>query len=156
MCERDEVGQFYMVNMPGKDSTLEEIMTVSTLREFASKPADMGKVVGIYKNENTARKLAEELLDHRTSVLSELKQEEIAKKLEEIQGTKALIGATQQYFKLKPSLNEDESNRKIEELNKNLESLQGDLSKLQEEKAGIEENYTKNKNKKSAKPKAKK
>jgi len=136
---RDEVGQFCMVHLPHKDSTIDEILTTHTLQEFVSNPVDMSKVVGIYKNEAKAHKLAEELLDHRSAVLGEIKDGEIQKKMEEIQGTKALIGATQQYFKLKPSLNEDESNSKLEELNGGLAKLEEDLTKLQEEKAEIEE-----------------
>lgn len=136
--ERDEIGQFCMVHLPHKDSKIDEILTTHTLHEFATNPVDMSKVVGVYKNEATARKLAEELLDYRSEVLSEMKDGEIQKKLDEIQGTKALIGATEQYFKLKPSLDEDVSKGKLGELNTNLQELESQLSKLQEEKAEIE------------------
>lgn len=149
--DRDEVGQFCMVHLPHKDSTIDEILTTHTLREFATNPADLSKVVGIYKNEAKARKLAEELLDHRSAVLGEIKDGEITQKMNEIQGTKALIGATNEYFKLKPSLNEDESNRKLEELNGTLSKLEEELVKLQEERTEIE---TARKNK-GVKPKAK-
>ena len=152
--ERDEVGKFCMVHLPHKDSTIDEILTTHTLKEFAHSPVDMTKVAGVFKNEATARKLAEELLDHRSAVLGEAKDAEIQQKMEEIQGTKALIGATQQYFKLKPSLNEDESNKKLDELNGNLGKLEEELGRLQEEKSEIEATR-KNKGVKP-KPKAKK
>ena len=137
--DRDEIGSFCMVHLPHKDSKIDDILTTHTLKDLSHAPVDMSKVAGVYKDELKARKLAEELLNHRTDVLAELKDSEIQATLDEIQNVKALMGATESYYKLKPSLDEDVSGSKIAELQKNLDEANSQLSKLQEEKLALEE-----------------
>lgn len=139
MCERDEVGTFHMVKIPHKNSSLEEILKTSTLREFIGSGENMSEVVGVFKNENAARKLAEELLNHRTDVLQELKEGEIQEKMNEAQNLKALIAATESYYSLKPQLDEDQSKGKLDELNSNLTKVEEAILKLKEEKDALNE-----------------
>lgn len=139
---RSDMGSFFMVNLPGKDSVMENILTKTNLQEFAKKiqsGEDMSKCVGVYKNEGMARRLAEELFNHKCDVLGEMKEAEITKKLEEVENMKALMGATQQYYKLKPNLDPKLSEGKIGDLQSQLEGLEKELNELNIQKQGIEE-----------------
>lgn len=149
--QRNELGEFYMVHLPSKDSLLEDILTKTTLQEFAKhvqEGHDLSKVVGVYKNEKMAHKLAEELFNYKIQVLTEFKDEEIKKKLDEINNLKALIGATEQYYKLKPNEDPKLSENKVGDLQSQLQKKEKELEKLQTEKQSIEEGKANGKNKK--------
>lgn len=148
---RSDMGSFFMVNLPGKDSMMENILSKTNLQEFAKKiqnGEDMSKCVGVYKNEGMARRLAEELFNHKCDVLSEMKESEITKKLEEVENLKALMGATQQYYKLKPNLDPKLSEGKIGDLQSQLEGLEKELNELNTQKQSIEESRNGKKKKK--------
>lgn len=72
----DEVGKFFVVEKPSKDSTKDDILFQSDIFYFANQikgglhPED---VVGIYKNKSDANRIATELLKARDTQLDELK-----------------------------------------------------------------------------------
>jgi len=72
----DEVGKFFVVEKPSKDSTKDDILFQSDIFYFANqikgglKPEN---VVGLYKNKSDANRIATELLKARDTQLDELK-----------------------------------------------------------------------------------
>jgi Arc/MetJ-type ribon-helix-helix transcriptional regulator len=72
----DEVGKFFVVEKPSKDSTKDDILFQSDIFYFANQIKGGLKsenVVGLYKNKSDANRIATELLKARDTQLDELK-----------------------------------------------------------------------------------
>lgn len=72
----DEVGKFFVVEKPSKDSTKDDILFQSDIFYFANQikgGLNTEDVVGIYKNKSDANRIATELLKARDTQLDELK-----------------------------------------------------------------------------------
>jgi hypothetical protein len=72
----DEVGKFFVVTKPSKDSTKDDVLFQSDIFYFANQikgGLNTEDVVGIYKNKSDANRIATELLKARDTQLDELK-----------------------------------------------------------------------------------
>jgi len=72
----DEVGKFFVVEKPSKDSTKDDILFQSDIFYFANQikgGLNTENVVGLYKNKSDANRIATELLKARDTQLDELK-----------------------------------------------------------------------------------
>ena len=72
----DEVGKFFVVEKPSKDSTKDDILFQSDIFYFTNQikgGLNTEDVVGIYKNKSDANRIATELLKARDTQLDELK-----------------------------------------------------------------------------------
>jgi len=72
----DEVGKFFVVEKPSKDSTKDDILFQSDIFYFVNQIKGGLKsenVVGLYKNKSDANRIATELLKARDTQLDELK-----------------------------------------------------------------------------------
>lgn len=72
----DEVGKFFIVTTPTKNSTKEDILFESDLFYFANQVRGglkFDEVLGIYKNKSDANRIAIESLKERDAHLDELK-----------------------------------------------------------------------------------
>ena len=72
----DEVGKFFVVEKPSKDSTKDDILFQSDIFYFANQikgGLNTEDVIGIYKNKSDANRIATELLKARDTQLDELK-----------------------------------------------------------------------------------
>lgn len=73
---KDEIGKFFVVTSPYKDSTKEDILFDSDIFHFANKVKEgllLHNVMGLYKNKSDANRVATEALKERDTHLDELK-----------------------------------------------------------------------------------
>jgi hypothetical protein len=90
----DEVGKFFIVTKPSKDSTKEDIMFESDVFHFANQIRGGLKfedVLGIYKQKSDANRRATEVLKEYESQLEELKthMDEFRKSKKDIEDKKS-------------------------------------------------------------------
>jgi len=73
---KDEIGKFFVVTSPYKDSTKEDILFDSDVFHFANQVKEglsLHDVIGLYKNKSDANRIATEALKERDTHLDELK-----------------------------------------------------------------------------------
>ena len=73
---KDEIGKFFVVTSPYKDSTKEDILFDSDIFHFANQVKEglkLHDVIGLYKNKSDANRIATEALKERDTHLDELK-----------------------------------------------------------------------------------
>jgi hypothetical protein len=73
---KDEIGKFFVVTSPYKDSTKEDILFDSDVFHFANQVRGgltFEEVLGLYKNKSDANRVATEALKERDTHLDELK-----------------------------------------------------------------------------------
>jgi hypothetical protein len=90
----DEVGKFFVVTKPFKDSTKEDIMFESDVFHFANQirgGLEFEEVLGIYKQKSDANRRATEVLKEYESQLEELKthMDEFRKSKKDIEDKKS-------------------------------------------------------------------
>ena len=91
---KDEIGKFFVVTSPYKDSTKEDILFDSDVFHFSNKVKEglpLHNVMGLYKNKSDANRIATEALKERDTHLDELKSsmEEFRNHKKETEGKKS-------------------------------------------------------------------
>jgi len=98
--ETDEIGAFFITEMPTLSSTIDDIVfECKDVADFANKfkTASLNNVVGVFKNEAKAKKLGEKLLAERDKRKTEAKKAgEAYKKMKE-----EALAKVQEYMKTK-------------------------------------------------------
>ena len=75
--ETDEIGAFWITEMPTLSSTIEDIVIeCKSVADFANKfkTASLNNIAGVFKNEAKAKKLGEKLLAERDKKKTEAKK----------------------------------------------------------------------------------
>lgn len=91
---KDEIGKFFVVTSPNKDSTKEDILFESDVFHFSNQVKgglSLDNVMGLYKNKSDANRIATEALKERDTHLDELKSsmEEFRNHKKETEGKKS-------------------------------------------------------------------
>lgn len=157
----DDIGKFFFVLLPHKDNTCEDIVKESSLLEYSELVRSGGipenEIVGIYRNSAKANKVAEELLNCRYNIIKEMNNQKVSEKQKEIDDLRALIGAAEAYYELKPHLDSEVGSDKIDLYRQELINKEKELNELNDSILKEEEklNGSPKKNKNKSKDKQK-